>query len=138
MELIARKEIDVRFSEVDSMGIVWHGSYVKYFEDAREEFGRQYNLGYLRMFEEGFFTPLVKLDFNYKKPLIYGDKLIAEIRYKPTEAAKICFEYIIRSVKDESVMVTGSSVQVFMNKAYELVWIKPNFYLDWQSEHQVL
>ena len=42
--LFASKEIEVRFSEVDSMGIVWHGSYAKYFEDAREEFGKKYNL----------------------------------------------------------------------------------------------
>jgi len=26
-------EIRVRFSEVDSMGVVWHGNYLKYFED---------------------------------------------------------------------------------------------------------
>ena len=34
--LQVEKVVDVRFSEVDSMGIVWHGNYVLYFEDARE------------------------------------------------------------------------------------------------------
>ena len=38
MELTDRKEIIVRFSEVDSMRIVWHGNYLKYFEDGRESF----------------------------------------------------------------------------------------------------
>jgi len=28
MELIDRKEITVRFGEVDSMSIVWHGNYI--------------------------------------------------------------------------------------------------------------
>ena len=38
----------VRFSEVDSMRVVWHGEYVRYFEDGREAFGEQYpGLGYL-------------------------------------------------------------------------------------------
>ena len=41
-ELRASKVFDVRFSEVDSMNVVWHGSYMLYFEDAREEFGRKY------------------------------------------------------------------------------------------------
>jgi len=63
--LFASKEIEVRFSEVDSMGIVWHGSYAKYFEDAREEFGKKYNLGYLKIFGEGYYAPLVNLDFSY-------------------------------------------------------------------------
>ena len=40
--LSVTKSFDIRFSEVDSMGVVWHGNYAKYFEDAREEFGRKY------------------------------------------------------------------------------------------------
>ena len=50
--LSAEKIIDIRFSEVDSMDIVWHGSYVQYFEDAREEFGKKYKLEYLRIYGE--------------------------------------------------------------------------------------
>lgn len=37
--LSVTKTLTIRFSEVDSMGIVWHGSYALYFEDAREAFG---------------------------------------------------------------------------------------------------
>lgn len=36
-ELSASKKFEIRFSEVDSMNIVWHGSYPLYFEDARED-----------------------------------------------------------------------------------------------------
>lgn len=31
--LTDRTTIKVRFSEIDSMQIVWHGEYVRYFED---------------------------------------------------------------------------------------------------------
>lgn len=130
--LKARKEIDVRFSEVDSMGIVWHGSYAKYFEDAREEFGRMYGLGYLRMFAEGVYAPLVKLDFNYKKSIDYGHKIIAEIEYVPTDAAKICFKYTITSDEGE-VIATGSSTQVFLDKDYRLMWTAHEFYEQWKE-----
>ena len=47
--LSASKRIDIRFSEVDSMNIVWHGSYPLYFEDAREAFGQKYGLGYMTL-----------------------------------------------------------------------------------------
>ena len=40
IELKASKEVEIRFSEVDSMNVVWHGSYPLYFEDAREAFGK--------------------------------------------------------------------------------------------------
>ena len=45
--LIDRTTIKVRFSEIDSMQIVWHGEYVRYFEDGRESFGKHYGLGYM-------------------------------------------------------------------------------------------
>lgn len=138
--LKASKEVEVRFCEVDSMGIVWHGSYVKYFEDAREEFGRNYDLGYLKIFGEGFYAPLVKLDFNYKKPLVYGNKMVVEIEYIPTEAAKICFEYRIYSGEGEKreLMATGNSMQVFLDKDYQLVWANPSFYEEWKERWRVL
>ena len=43
-ELINRSKIEVRFSEVDSMSVVWHGNYVKYLEDGREAFGKEFGL----------------------------------------------------------------------------------------------
>ncbi len=45
MTLKSRIEVRVRFSEVDSLKMVWHGSYVKYMEDGREAFGREFGLG---------------------------------------------------------------------------------------------
>jgi len=65
--LSVTKCFDIRFSEVDSMGVVWHGNYAKYFEDAREEFGRKYDLEYLMMYDKGFFEPIVELSFKYKR-----------------------------------------------------------------------
>ena len=136
--LFASKEIEVRFSEVDSKGIVWHGSYAKYFEDAREEFGKKYNLGYLKIFGEGYYAPLVNLDFSYKKPLVYGDKAIVEIHYKETKPAKLCFEYKIFNSKDKSLIATGKSIQVFLDKDYVLEWNNPEFYENWKKDNGLL
>ncbi len=137
-KLFARKKIEVRFSEVDSMGIVWHGTYAKYFEDAREEFGKEYNLGYLRIFDEGYYAPLVDLNFKYKKPLVYGDIAIVEAIYKPVDSAKICFDYKIFSAKDDSIISTGSSVQVFLDKNYGLLWNSPEFFQEWKTKNKVI
>lgn len=133
--LTASKEIEIRFSEVDSMGIVWHGSYAKYFEDVREAFGTKYGLGYLTMFSQGVYAPLVKLDFNYKKSMVYGQKMTVEAEYIPTQAAKICFNYKVYSVvgSKKTLMATGSSVQVFLDKQYQLMWTAPEFYLKWKE-----
>lgn len=136
--LMASKEIEVRFSEVDSMNIVWHGSYALYFEDARGAFGDKYGLGYLDIFGNNYYAPLVDLTLNYKQPLIFGKKARVDIFYKNSDAAKIIFEYEIRSLDDDSIIATGHSVQVFLDKEYQLVWTNPAFYLEWKKKNGLL
>ena len=130
--LRASREITVRFSEVDSMNIVWHGSYPLYFEDAREAFGHKYGIDYLTIFGNGYYAPLVDLSFQYKRPIVYGMTIRVDIFYRPTEAAKIVFDYEIYNVADDQLMATGSSTQVFLDKQYQLVWTNPDFYQEWK------
>lgn len=135
--LMASKQIDIRFSEVDSMNFVWHGSYPLYFEDAREAFGEKYGLGYLLIFDNGYYAPLVDLSFQYKRPLVYGMKIRVDVFYRPTDAAKIVFDYEIHNIEDNCLMATGHSVQVFLDKKYQLVWINPDFYQQWKEKWKV-
>ena len=137
MELKVSKEFNIRFSEVDSMNVVWHGSYALYFEDAREAFGEKYGLTYLGYIEKGYYAPLVELKFPYKHPLKYGSKPRIDIVYRPTQAAKVVFDYEIHDTADDSLVATGTSIQVFMDLNYELVWESPEFYKEWQERWDV-
>jgi len=137
-KLKTSKEINVRFSEVDSMNIVWHGSYVLYFEDAREAFGKKYGLDYLDIFGNGYYAPLVDLRFNYKKQLTYGQKARIDITFRNTEAAKIIFDYEIYNTEDNSLIATGYSVQVFLDMQYQLVWANPDFFVEWKKNNNLI
>ena len=132
--LKASKKFEIRFSEVDSMKYVWHGSYAKYFEDAREEFVRKYGLGYLDIFGHGCYAPLVDLTFHYAKPMFYGMHPRIDIIYRPTMAAKIDFDYEIHDTKNNDLLVTGHSTQVFIDKEYQLLWTNPEFYETWKEK----
>ena len=133
MKLTAEWDFKVRFSEVDSMSVVWHGSYPLYFEDAREAFGEKYDLGYLLIFGNGYYAPLVDLEFHYRKPIVYGMRPRIRITYRPTEAAKLIFDYEIYDSQDGSLLATGSSTQVFMDLNYKLVLYNPPFYEEWKK-----
>jgi acyl-CoA thioester hydrolase len=124
----------VRFSEVDSMNIVWHGSYSLYFEDAREAFGKRYGLGYFDIFGNGYYAPLVELSFNYKRPIKYGMRPEITIVYRHTDSAKIVFDYEIIDTVSGDILATGHSVQVFMDMQYQLVWANPEFYEEWKRK----
>lgn len=137
MELTASKTFSVRFSEVDSMNIVWHGSYALYFEDAREAFGKKYGLDYLTIFNQGYYAPLVDFHVDFKHPLIYGDEARVDIVFKNTEAAKILFEYRIYQLNSQKLIATGRTTQVFLDKDYHLVLYPPAFFEAWKKQNSL-
>ena len=137
MELKASKLLDIRFSEVDSMNVVWHGSYMLYFEDARELFGEQYDLSYMGYVRHGYYAPMVEMNIQWKKPSLSGMQPRIDIIYRPTVAAKVVFDYEIHDTADESLIATAHSVQVFMDLNYQLVLYSPKFYEEWQQRWKV-
>jgi acyl-CoA thioester hydrolase len=132
-QLTHRTEVDVRFSEVDALGIVWHGHYVKFFEDGREAFGKNFGLGYLDVYKHGFATPIVNLNVNFKKTVKYGERVIIETTFINSPASKIIFQYNIYRTSDNELVATGESTQVFMNLDHELYITLPAFFEEWKT-----
>ena len=128
------KILDIRFSEVDSMNVVWHGSYPLYFEDAREAFGAEFGLDYMNYVEHGYYAPIVEMNFQFRQPLKYGMRPRRDIIYRPTEAAKIVFDYEIHDSVSNELMAEGRTVQVFMDLNYQLVWYNPDFFVEWKKK----
>ncbi len=129
-----RTEVKVRFGEVDSMGIVWHGNYVKYIEEGRESFGHKYGISYLDIYANDVMAPVVKMNIDFKKQVQYGDKLIIETEYIDTEAAKIIFNYKIFRKSDNELMAIGSTTQVFIGLDREMILYAPQFVIDWKEK----
>lgn len=125
----------VRFSEVDSMHIVWHGNYAIYLEDGREAFGHEYpGLGYKDIYTSGYGAPIVDMQTLFRSPLRLGDEAVIETRYINCDAAKICFEYEIRRADTGQIVATASTMQVFTNDRGELELVNPDFYLKWKEK----
>ena len=128
-------EIPVRFSEVDSLQIVWHGHYIEYMEEAREAFGKKYGLSYLDWKANGYMVPLIKISCEFKRPIQYGDNAVVEIDLMDTDAAKIIFSYKIYRASDHELAATGESVQVFLDMDQELVLTVPKVFEEWKIRH---
>ena len=136
--LAERTTVKVRFGEVDSMRIVWHGHYIKYFEDAREAFGERFDLGYLEVYKHKVMIPIVKIDCDFKRPLKYGDTAIVEARFVNSDAAKIIFDYTIFRESDMEISATGRSIQVFLTPDGELILTPPAFFIGWKKHWEII
>lgn len=134
--LINQTKVRVRFSEVDAMKIAWHGNYAKYFEDGREAFGEEFGIGYYDYYRENIATPVVNLNIDYKKQLIFGEDIIIETEYVFSPAAKVILDYRIYKKGSPDLIAEGSTTQVFIDpETGDLLLFEPNFYTKWKQKH---
>ncbi len=137
-ELINTTHLNIRFNEVDSLGVVWHGHYLTYFGDGRNGFGKEFGLSYLGAHANGVALPIIQSFCEHKKPLRYGDEAYIETQFLDTPAAKIIFQYKIFRKTDKALMTTGKTVQVFMNENGELLLTLPSFFIEWKRKFGLL
>jgi len=128
-------DIAIRFSETDPMGVVWHGNYLKFFEDAREKLAEDYGMSHLEVFEHGFYTPIVKTELNYKTSIYYGEKARINVTLEKHDSAKIIFKYEVINLSNGQLATIGMTMQVFMDaKERTLELGKPDFYAEWEEK----
>ncbi|MBS1783661.1 MAG: acyl-CoA thioesterase [Bacteroidetes bacterium] len=128
-------ETEVKFSEADPLGIVWHGHFIRYFEDGREAFGQKFGLKYLDFYRQNIVVPIIKINCDYKRILRYGHRVRLETVYHDCAAAKLLFDYNVFDAHTEELVASGKSTQVFMDReSMELMLTVPQFMLDWKEK----
>lgn len=116
---------DVRFPEVDSYGVVWHGHYVLYLEVARNALCAAGGLTPARALAAGYKVPITKLELSLKRPAKLDDRLEVSAKLLPPEIARLDMEYEIRRLPARELLATGRTEQVLLNSAGELLLTFP-------------
>jgi acyl-CoA thioester hydrolase len=117
----------VRFNEVDMLGIAWHGHYVGFFDDARVTVSQSYGIGYLQLYANGIMAPVKTVHVDFIHPLKFMDNITIEGIFHYSSASRINSEFIVRDSSDK-ICATGYSIQMMLNKDYELYLIQPEFF----------
>ena len=86
-------QLRVRYAETDQLGVVWHGDYWRYFEDARTEALRACGWSYREMEKDGIMLPLVEAHIEYFKPATYDDLLTVKAFIREPPTARLRFDY---------------------------------------------
>ncbi len=116
----------------------WYGMVIIYafFEDGREAFGAKYELEYLDVYGNGYFTPIVKSEINHKAPIYYGDKVKLITKYIHKRAAKLIFEYQIENIQTGVICATGKTIQVFLRAEERTLDLNnPDFFQKWKDKY---
>jgi acyl-CoA thioester hydrolase len=116
---------EVRFPEVDSYGVVWHGHYVLYFEVARNALCSAFGLTPAEALAHGYKVPITRVEMSLKRPAKLDDRLEVSAALAPSETAKLAMSYEVRRLPERTLLATGTTEQVILNPAGELLLTLP-------------
>ena len=110
----AEIEFTVEFYDVDSMNIVYHGNYFKYFEKARCALLAKIGYGYLDMKESGWAFPVTSISAKYISPFGFLDRIRAKAVLTEYENC-IKIRYELYNAKTDKLCTKGESTQMAVN-----------------------
>jgi len=121
----SRAQVTVRYAETDMMGVVYHGSYLPWFEIGRTTLLKEQGLPYRELEAEGFRLPVLEVNVRYLLPARYDDTLtiVTTLREKPL--LRIRLEYEIW--RGQELLATGSTLHAFIDNAGRPVRPPPRF-----------
>jgi acyl-CoA thioester hydrolase len=91
----------------DYAGIVWHGTYLTWMEEARVECLRSIGIDFADLVALGCDLPVVDLSIRYRQSLRMGESAIVKTRTIEMEGVRIVWEYEIQSADRKIIYLTG-------------------------------
>jgi acyl-CoA thioester hydrolase len=103
-------EATIAFHDIDVVGVMWHGHYLKYLENARWALMDRIGFGFQAMQDSGYAWPIVEMHVKYVQAAKLGDRL--RVRASLVEwQNRLVFNYLVTRADDERV-ARAKSVQV--------------------------
>lgn len=123
-------ELTIPFHDVDSMGVVWHGNYFRYFEVAREALLKQFDYGYRQMLNSGYAWPIIDTRVKYVSPLYFEQQIRVNARVDEYEN-RLRIAYTIFDIASGKKTTKGYTIQVAVNeKNGEMCFVSPPALLE--------
>ncbi len=118
-------KLTVRFHEVDSFDVVWHGHYIGYFEIGRLDLAGRFGLSPDALRQLGFFAPVVDMRCRIRASARYDDNLIVQTSVRPTDKAMLVFAYTIIRERDGQVIAEGETSHVLLTLEKKMLYEVP-------------
>lgn len=120
----------VIYGDVDQMGVVYYGNYLRLFEWGRTEMIRDRGLAYKEIEDRDVALPVTEAYCHYHKSAMYDDLLVIETSLGFLKRASLRFDYrIFRDETESEPLVEGYTVHACVNADGRIVRV-PGFVKD--------
>lgn len=88
-----QSEMEVRYSETDCMGVVYHSNYFSWFDVARCRLLEEIGFPYPQIEADGFLCPVVNAEIQYGIPFRFGETATVYTCISHTTPVKTTYSY---------------------------------------------
>tara|TARA_B100001287_G_C22515242_1_gene450170 strand:+ start:154 stop:582 length:429 start_codon:yes stop_codon:yes gene_type:complete len=114
----------------DHAGVLWHGYYFNWLEEARLDALSKVGLKYIDLLEDGYEMPVINIEIKYKSPIFHGEEILIESEFLINESPRIN----VRSNfigRNKNIMTSSSIDLVLINKEnFSIVRKKPKYLME--------
>jgi acyl-CoA thioester hydrolase len=100
----------------DYAGIVWHGTYLTWMEEARVEYLRSIGIEFADLVALGCDLPVVELSLRYHLPIRLGVSAVVKARLIETTGVRLNWDYEIQSYDGQELFVTAKVALVGVDR----------------------
>jgi acyl-CoA thioester hydrolase len=107
-----RLERRVLPQHTDHAGVMWHGAYLAWLEEARVEALHSAGLAYAALSARGLELPVVSLAIDYRQALLHGDAVRLESWALPRRGLKL--PWLSRFIKNDGSVAAEARVELVL------------------------
>lgn len=123
-------EVTVAFHDIDIIGVMWHGHYLKYLETARWSLMDSMDFGFDVMAASGYAWPIVEMHVKYVQPAKLGDRITVRASLIEWQH-RLTVNYLVTRAADQERLARAKSVQVAVDaKTHALQFVTPQPLLE--------
>ncbi|HEY9894879.1 MAG TPA: thioesterase family protein, partial [Candidatus Sericytochromatia bacterium] len=100
----------------DYAGIVWHGAYLTWMEEARVECLRSIGIEFADLVALGCDLPVVELSIRYHQPVQMGMAAVVRTRMADMEGVRVNWDYQIQSTDGQDLFATARVALVAVDR----------------------
>ncbi|HIK07788.1 MAG TPA: acyl-CoA thioesterase [Trichormus sp. M33_DOE_039] len=108
--------IKVHPHHTDYAGVVWHGTYVTWMEEARLECLRSIGIDYVDLVAVGCDLPVVELSIRYHRAIQFGMEVLVKTRMAEVTGVRINWDYAIVSTDGQQLYATAKVTLVGLDR----------------------
>lgn len=109
------KHIDLRYSDTDQMGVIYHAHYLSFFEQARTKFYKDAGFEYHETEQQGVIFPVRDVSVQYKRAVRFGEEIYIVTKIHDLSRVKVTYYHEMYNQQKE-LKATGYTSVVAVDK----------------------